>query len=79
MTLATFFIFFPPKLPYFFVKPRGQRFVPLEFERILPSHEMSVMPIMAIVIPEHPPVIACAEAGVDVRRWGIVCPICVDN
>jgi hypothetical protein len=66
VTFATFFIFFSPKLLYFLVEPRGQRFVPSEFERFLTSHKMPVMVTVAIVVPEHSPVIHSAEAWVDV-------------
>jgi hypothetical protein len=62
------FIFFSPKLSYFLVEPRGQRFIPSEFERFLPSHKVPVMVTVAIVVPEHLPVIRSAEAWVDVCK-----------
>ena len=67
-TFAALFIFFSPKLSYFLVEPRGQRFIPSEFERFLPSHKVPVMVTVAIVVPEHPPVIRSAEAWVDVCK-----------
>jgi hypothetical protein len=67
-TLATFFIFFSPKLLYFPVEPRGQRCVPAESEQFLSSHKMPVMATVAIVVPEHSPVIHSAEAWVDVCK-----------
>jgi len=68
MAFVTFFIFFPPKLPDLIVELRGQCLVPGELERFLRSHKVPVMVIVAVVVPEHAPVIYCADSRVDVCK-----------
>ena len=64
----TFFIFAPPEIADFIIEPRRQRILSGELERFLLSHEVPMMVVVAVVVPEHPPVVRPADGGVDVRE-----------
>jgi hypothetical protein len=68
MAFATFFIFFSPKLSDLVIELNGQRLVPGELEQFLPSHEVPVMVVVAVVVPEHASVIYPTDSRVDVRK-----------
>ena len=58
---VAFFIFFPPKLSDLVIELNSQCLVPGELERLLLSHEVPVMAVMAVVITEDTPVIHSAD------------------
>jgi len=64
----TFFIFAPPEIADFIIEPRRQRLVSGELDRFLLSHEVPMMVVVAVVVPEHPPVVRPEDGGVDVRE-----------
>lgn len=64
----TFFIFDPPEIADLMIELPGQCFVFGELERFLLPHEMPMMVVVAVVLPEYPPVVRTANRGVDVRE-----------
>lgn len=62
----TFFIFAPPEIADLVIEPPGQRLVSRELERLLLSHEVPMMVVVAVVVPEYPSVVYPADGGVDV-------------
>jgi hypothetical protein len=65
---ATFFIFLPPELSDLVMELRGQCLVPGELERFLSSHEVTVMVAVAVVVPEHAPIVYSADSWVNARK-----------
>jgi hypothetical protein len=65
---ATSFIFVPPEIADLIIEPPGQRFVSGELERFLLTHEVPMMVVVAVVVPEYPPVVHPANRWVDVRE-----------
>ena len=65
---ATFFIFVPPEIADLIIEPPCQRLVSSEHERFLLTHEVPMMVVMAVVVPEYPPVVRSANRGVDLRE-----------
>ena len=57
MGFATSFIFLPPEIADLIIEPPRQRFVSGELERFLLPHEVPMVVVVAVVIPEYPPVV----------------------
>jgi hypothetical protein len=65
---ATSFIFVPPEITDLIIEPPGQRFVSGELERFLLTHEVPMIVVVAVVVPEYPPVVHPANRWVHVRE-----------
>jgi hypothetical protein len=70
---ATFFILFSPKLVNLIIEPLGQCLISGELGRFLPTHEVSMMAAVAIVVAQDTPVVHTADGRVDNRR-GCISP-----
>jgi hypothetical protein len=68
VAFATFFIFLPPKLLDLVMELPRQGLVPGELEWFDPSHGVLVMVIVAVVVPEHTPIVYSTDGWVDVRK-----------